>query len=143
MREEAEERELNKAREYATGRLLLRMEDSRAVASWMGSQQLLQNQLCSVEDIVSRLYDVTPADISAIATPSLSPGAAAPRRRRPPGRPENADRPAQTLTTKTPSRNREGVAKFQGSARRVAGQSNLRFLYSEDLKSAMRLPAMS
>ncbi len=68
MREEAEERELNKAREYATGRLLLRMEDSRAVASWMGSQQLLQDQLCSVEDIVSRLYDVTPADISAIAT---------------------------------------------------------------------------
>ena len=68
MREEAEERELNKAREYATGRLLLRMEDSRAVASWMGSQQILQDQLCSVEDIVSRLYDVTPADISAIAT---------------------------------------------------------------------------
>ena len=68
MREEAEERELNKAREYATGRLLLRMEDSRAVASWMGSQQILQDQLCSVGEIVSRLYDVTPADISAIAT---------------------------------------------------------------------------
>ncbi len=68
MREEAEERELHKAREYATGRLLLRMEDSRAVASWMGSQQLLQDQLCSVEDIVSRLYAVTTADISALAT---------------------------------------------------------------------------
>ena len=68
MREEAEERELNKAREYATGRLLLRMEDSRAVASWMGSQQLLQDQLCSVEEIVARLNAVTPADISALAT---------------------------------------------------------------------------
>ena len=67
MREEAEERELNKAREYATGRLLLRMEDSRAVASWMGSQQLLQDQLCPVEEIVGRLNAVTPADISALA----------------------------------------------------------------------------
>ena len=68
MREEAEERELNKAREYATGRLLLRMEDSRAVASWMGSQELLQEQLCSVEEIVERLNAVTPADISDLAT---------------------------------------------------------------------------
>ena len=68
MREEAEERELNKAREYATGRLLLRMEDSRAVASWMGSQQLLQDQLCSVEEIVGRLNAVTPAHISSLAT---------------------------------------------------------------------------
>ena len=68
MREEAEERELNKAREYATGRLLLRMEDSRAVASWMGSQELLQDQLCSVEEIVSLLNAVTPADISNLAT---------------------------------------------------------------------------
>ena len=68
MREEAEERELNKAREYATGRLLLRMEDSRAVASWMGSQELLQDQLCSVEEIVDRLNAVTPADISDLAT---------------------------------------------------------------------------
>ncbi len=68
MREEAEERELNKAREYATGRLLLRMEDSRAVASWMGSQELLQDQLCPVEEIVDRLQEVTPADISALAT---------------------------------------------------------------------------
>ena len=68
MREEAEERELNKAREYALGRLLLRMEDSRAVASWMGSQQILQDQLCSVEEIVGRLNTVTPADISNLAT---------------------------------------------------------------------------
>ena len=68
MREEAEERELNKAREYATGRLLLRMEDSRAVASWMGSQELLQDQLCPVEEIVDKLHAITPADISALAT---------------------------------------------------------------------------
>ena len=68
MREEAPERELHKAREYATGRLLLRMEDSRAVASWMGSQELLQEQLCSVDEIVGRLQAVTPADISSLAT---------------------------------------------------------------------------
>ena len=68
MREEAPERELHKAREYATGRLLLRMEDSRAVASWMGSQELLQDQLCSVDEILGQLQAVTPADISQLAT---------------------------------------------------------------------------
>ncbi len=67
MREEAEERELNKAREYTVGRLLLRMEDSRAVASWLGSQELLQDRVASVDEIIGRLYAVTPSDISALA----------------------------------------------------------------------------
>lgn len=68
MREAPEERELHKAREYAVGRLLLRMEDSRAVASWLGSQELLQDQVATVDEIVGRLYAVTPADISELAT---------------------------------------------------------------------------
>ena len=68
MREEAEERELNKSREYITGRLLLRMEDSRAVASWMGAQELLQERVATVDEVVARLSAVTPADVAALAT---------------------------------------------------------------------------
>ena len=68
MRETPEERELHKAREYAVGRLLLRMEDSRAVASWLGSQELLQDKVATVDEIVARLYAVTPSDISDLAT---------------------------------------------------------------------------
>ena len=68
MREAPPERELHKAREYAIGRLLLRMEDSRAVASWLGSQELLQEQISTVDEIVARLYAVTPTDISDLAT---------------------------------------------------------------------------
>ena len=34
----------------------------------MGSQELLQRQLCTVDEIVGRLQAVTPADISELAT---------------------------------------------------------------------------
>ena len=37
MHQAPSEQELNKAREYSKGRLLLRMEDTRAVASWIGA----------------------------------------------------------------------------------------------------------
>ena len=104
MRVEAEERELHKAREYATGRLLLRMEDSRAVASWMGSQELLQDQLCSVEEIVGRLQAVTPADISQPGHATVPAGPAAPRAGRPSGWAEDADLAAQAITKRTPYR---------------------------------------
>lgn len=67
MRAEAEERELHKAREYAVGRLLLRMEDSRAVASWLGSQELLQERVATVDEVVARLYAVTPAEVAEVA----------------------------------------------------------------------------
>ncbi len=67
MREAAEERELHKAREYAVGRLLLRMEDSRAVASWIGSQELLRERAETVDEVVGRLYAVTPAEVAALA----------------------------------------------------------------------------
>jgi len=44
--------ELNKAREYSTGRLLLRMEDTRAVASWLGAQELLQGSVRTPDEVV-------------------------------------------------------------------------------------------
>jgi len=72
MHEEPSEQELNKAREYSKGTLLLRMEDTRAVASWLGGQELLQNQVRTPDEIVSLLDGVQPSDIARVAKSVLN-----------------------------------------------------------------------
>ncbi|MBU18092.1 MAG: peptidase M16 [Chloroflexi bacterium] len=67
MHQAPSEQELNKAREYSKGRLLLRMEDTRAVASWLGAQELLQDCVRTPEEVVESLDAVTPADIARVA----------------------------------------------------------------------------
>ena len=72
MHEEPSEQELTKAREYSKGTLLLRMEDTRAVASWLGGQELLQNNVRTPDDIVGLLDAVQPSDIARVAKSVLS-----------------------------------------------------------------------
>ena len=67
MHQAPSEQELNKAREYSKGRLLLRMEDTRAVASWLGAQELLQDSVRTPEEVVESLDAVTPVDIARVA----------------------------------------------------------------------------
>jgi predicted Zn-dependent peptidase len=59
--------ELNRAREFAKGRLLLRMEDTFAVAAWNGQQELLQPEVMSVEEVIADLDAVTPQQVQAMA----------------------------------------------------------------------------
>lgn len=59
--------ELNKAKEMAKGRILLRMEDSRHVASWLGSQEILNNKILAVEDVVAIIDAVTAREIRKVA----------------------------------------------------------------------------
>ncbi|MEC9445585.1 MAG: hypothetical protein VYC59_02260, partial [Chloroflexota bacterium] len=66
------EQELNKAREYTKGRLLLRMEDTRAVASWLGAQELLQDIVRTPDEVVGFLDSVQPSDISRVASEFLN-----------------------------------------------------------------------
>mgnify|MGYP001142671349 FL=1 len=72
MHQVPSEQELNKAREYSKGRLLLRMEDTRAVASWLGAQELLQNSVRTPEEVVGFLDAVEPSDIARVATGHLN-----------------------------------------------------------------------
>ena len=67
------EDELHKAREYAKGRLLLRMEDTRNVALWLGSQRLMRQQVMNVDDVVARVDAVTVEDIQLAAREMLVP----------------------------------------------------------------------
>ena len=59
--------ELIKAKEYAKGRLLLRMEDSRSVAAWMGTQELLLNKVSTVEEVIQEIDYVTEEDIERVS----------------------------------------------------------------------------
>ena len=67
------EDELHKAREYAKGRLLLRMEDTRNVALWLGSQRLMRRQVMNVDDVVARVDAVTVEDVQLAAREMLVP----------------------------------------------------------------------
>ncbi len=65
--------ELNKAREFAKGRLLLRMEDTRAVAAWLGGQEMLLGKVATVDDTVRKIDAVTVADVSRVAERLIDP----------------------------------------------------------------------
>ena len=62
------ESELDKARELSKGRMMLRMEDSRSVAMWMGAQEKLTGNVRTVDEVVEMLDEVTTDDVERVAT---------------------------------------------------------------------------
>ena len=67
LQQEAPPEELAKAKEYTKGRVLLRMEDTRAVASWLASQELLQGRVSTPDDTVCQIDAVTAPDVARVA----------------------------------------------------------------------------
>jgi len=59
--------EICKARELGKGRLVLRMEDTRSVAGWIGGQELLNGSIKTVEDVLAILDSVTADDVQRVA----------------------------------------------------------------------------
>jgi len=68
--------ELEKGKQMARGRIQLRMEDTRSVAGWMGSQELLLGEILSVDDVVARIDEVTRDDIFRVGHELLLPAKA-------------------------------------------------------------------
>jgi predicted Zn-dependent peptidase len=60
----------------AKGRIQLRMEDTRSVAGWLGSQELLLGHILTVDDVVERLDRVTMDDVLRVGREILQPGRA-------------------------------------------------------------------
>jgi len=67
IKEPIPEAELSKAKELTKGRLLLRMEDTRSVASWMGGQEILTGQILTVDQVASIIDAITAAEIEELA----------------------------------------------------------------------------
>jgi len=59
--------ELERARAYTRGRLELRMEDTGAVAAWLGTGESLLPRILTVEEVVELLEAVTRDDIQRVA----------------------------------------------------------------------------
>ena len=67
MKEEVSAEELTDTKELSKGRILLRMEDSRSVAGWMGGQEILNGSILDVEEVVAIIEKVTVEDMCALA----------------------------------------------------------------------------
>jgi len=65
--------ELDRARNYTRGRLELRMEDSGAVAGWIGTGEALLPRILTVEEVIERLESVTIDDLLRVAQAYLAP----------------------------------------------------------------------
>jgi predicted Zn-dependent peptidase len=59
--------EMQKAREISKGRLLLRMEDSRNVAGWLGGQEMLLDSILTVDEVIEIIDSITAEHLNAIA----------------------------------------------------------------------------
>ena len=67
LRETIPEAELSRAKESSKGRLLLRMEDSRSVAGWLGGQEILTGRILSVDEVVSIIDAITAEELRQLA----------------------------------------------------------------------------
>ncbi|MGI9148650.1 MAG: M16 family metallopeptidase [Chloroflexota bacterium] len=75
MAERVPDRELVKAKEFIKGRLQLRMEDTRAVASWLGGQELLRREILTVDEVLAIVDAVSSEALQRVATELWRPPA--------------------------------------------------------------------
>jgi predicted Zn-dependent peptidase len=59
--------ELARSKRYLAGRLELRMEETRHLASWLGSQEALHDRVLTLSEALAELEAVTPERINALA----------------------------------------------------------------------------
>ncbi|MBM2824361.1 MAG: pqqL [Dehalococcoidales bacterium] len=67
MKELVPEAEFSKGKELVKGRLLLRMEDTRDVAGWMGGQEVLTGRILDVDQVTSIIDAITAEDVKQLA----------------------------------------------------------------------------
>jgi predicted Zn-dependent peptidase len=65
------EAELTKAKELSKGRILLRMEDSRSVAGWVGGQEILTGQILTVDQAIAIIDAITTDQLKELAEEML------------------------------------------------------------------------
>jgi predicted Zn-dependent peptidase len=67
LKEGIPEPELVKAKELSKGRLLLRMEDTRSVAGWLGVQEALTGRILTVDEAISMIDGVSADGLARVA----------------------------------------------------------------------------
>jgi predicted Zn-dependent peptidase len=64
--------ELCRAKELSKGRLQLRLEDSQNVALWLGSQELLRQQILDIDEVISIVDALTTDELKEVAQEILT-----------------------------------------------------------------------
>jgi predicted Zn-dependent peptidase len=64
--------EVTRAKELSKGRLYLRFEDSRNVALWYGSQEILLQQILDIDDVISIVDAITIDELKKVAEEILT-----------------------------------------------------------------------
>lgn len=67
MRDGVDADELERARRYVQGRMLLQLEDTRAVSGWNGHQELLRGEIKTVDEVAAAYEAVATEDLARIA----------------------------------------------------------------------------
>jgi len=67
LREIVPESELSRAKALSKGRLLLRMENSRNVAGWIGGQEILTGRILNIDQIASIIDVITAEELKELA----------------------------------------------------------------------------
>ena len=66
------EEELRRSKELVKGRLELRLEDTQNAALWYGTQQLLNGEILTVDEVCRRAEAVTLENVSEVAEEFLT-----------------------------------------------------------------------
>src|SRR5918997_199682 len=67
------EDELARTKELRSGRLLMGLEDSRSVASWVGSQELTYGEIRTPEEVMEKIDAVTAEEVQELARELFRP----------------------------------------------------------------------
>ena len=73
VKREIAEAELAKAKEMAKGKLVLRLEDTRGAAFWVGGQELLMEQVLTVDEALAHIDAVALDEVLDVARALLVP----------------------------------------------------------------------
>jgi predicted Zn-dependent peptidase len=73
VQEPVSQAELDRARAYTRGRLELRMEETGAVAAWLGTGESLLPRILTVDEVIERLEAVTVDDLLRVARTYVRP----------------------------------------------------------------------
>ena len=65
--------ELDRARELTKGRLLLRLEDTRGILNWIGTQEIIGGDIETPEQLIEKLDAVTTDDVLRVARRFFNP----------------------------------------------------------------------
>jgi predicted Zn-dependent peptidase len=71
VKEDITEEELSRVKEFSKGRLLLRLEETRNLATYLGAQELLLNKIITIDELIAIVDAISIEEIERVARQNL------------------------------------------------------------------------